>query len=149
MRNNLPGGCCACVASGQTAADPAITLMKSRRRMAFPRLGLRRLGRDYSRVLRSTERGSGVKLQGNNRGLSIQSLETQGRMTVEGKLAQAARHVTEGRLIVARQCALISKQKQGGFDTFDSERLLEQFERSLAIFEDHLQKIMQAAGAAE
>jgi len=79
----------------------------------------------------------------------FQSLETQGRMTVEGKLAQAARHVTEGRLIVARQCALISKQKQGGFDTFDSERLLEQFERSLAIFEDHLQKIMQAAGAAE
>src|SRR5262249_51859187 len=71
----------------------------------------------------------------------FQSLETQGRMTVEGKLAQVARHVTEGRLIVARQCALISKQKQGGFGTFDSERLLEQFERSLAIFEDHLQKI--------
>src|SRR5262249_46253400 len=74
MRNNLPGGCCACVASGQTAADPAITLMKSRRRMAFPRLGLCRLGRDYSRVLRSTERGSGVKLQGNNRELSMSAL---------------------------------------------------------------------------
>src|SRR6516164_5240193 len=30
-------GCCARAAGGQTAADPAIALMKSRRRIAFPR----------------------------------------------------------------------------------------------------------------
>jgi hypothetical protein len=29
-------GCCARAASGQTEADPAIPLMKSRRRIAFP-----------------------------------------------------------------------------------------------------------------
>jgi hypothetical protein len=30
-------GCCAPAANGQTVADPAIALMKSRRRIAFPK----------------------------------------------------------------------------------------------------------------
>jgi hypothetical protein len=32
-------GCCALAVSGQAAADPAITLMKSRRRIALPEAG--------------------------------------------------------------------------------------------------------------
>jgi hypothetical protein len=39
LRNPITGiaGGCACAASGHAAADPAITLMKSRRRIAFPK----------------------------------------------------------------------------------------------------------------
>ena len=40
--------------------------MKSRRRIAFPRPGLRRIGRDYSRDFRSAEWGATVILRGNN-----------------------------------------------------------------------------------
>jgi hypothetical protein len=35
----IRSGCCACAASGHEAADPAITLMKSRRRIALPEAG--------------------------------------------------------------------------------------------------------------
>jgi hypothetical protein len=40
-RNPITGfvGCCVRAASGQTVADPAITLMKSRRRIAFTKAG--------------------------------------------------------------------------------------------------------------
>ena len=66
---------------------------------------------------------------------------------IESKLAMAARHVAEGRKVVARQRALIAKQKLSGADTFDSEKLLVQFERKLAIFEDHLREIeIESAG---
>src|SRR5215469_9163227 len=58
--------CCARAANGHAAAEPTIPLMKSRRRIAFPRLGLRRIGRDYSRDLRSTKWGSGIKLHSSN-----------------------------------------------------------------------------------
>jgi uncharacterized protein YchJ len=45
-RNPMTGivGCCAPAASGQAAADPAITLMKSRRRIAFPKAGTTPIG---------------------------------------------------------------------------------------------------------
>ena len=56
----------------------------------------------------------------------------------ESKMAQATRHVTEGRRIVARQHAMIEGLKKGGRDTSVAEQLLAQFERSLAIFEDDL-----------
>src|SRR5262245_35572267 len=60
--------CCARAASGQRAADPAITLKKSRRRIAFTKgLGLRRLSlMHYSRNLRSAEWAPTVILRSNN-----------------------------------------------------------------------------------
>src|SRR6516225_1858057 len=63
-RNPIIGiaACCACAASGHVAAEPATTLMKSRRRIAFPRLRTTLLRLDYSRVLRSAEWGSRVGL---------------------------------------------------------------------------------------
>jgi len=68
-------------------------------------------------------------------------------MVIESKLAQAARHVAEGRRIVARQRALVAKQKETGLGTFYSERLLDQFERTLVIFEDHLREIQSKEAA--
>jgi hypothetical protein len=56
------------------------------------------------------------------------------------KVAIAERHVVDGRRIVARQRALIS-DKAAGRDTFDAEQLLDQFERTLEIFEDDYRAI--------
>jgi hypothetical protein len=67
----------------------------------------------------------------------------------ETKLAMAARHVAAGRKVVIRQRALVAKQKIAGRDTLDSETLLYQFERTLAIFESDLRRIeMESAGRA-
>jgi hypothetical protein len=52
------------------------------------------------------------------------------------KLAMAERHIKEGREIVARQCALITKRKEFGLESTDAEKLLAQFMRTLEIFED-------------
>jgi len=52
-------GCCARTASGQAVAAPVIPMMNSRRRIAFTKAGLRRIGRDYSRDLRPAKWGSG------------------------------------------------------------------------------------------
>jgi hypothetical protein len=66
----------------------------------------------------------------------------------ETKLAMAARHVAAGRKVVIRQRALVAKQKAGR-DKLDSETLLDQFERTLAIFESDLRGIeMESAGRA-
>jgi len=59
-------GCCARAASGQTVADPAIILMKSRRRIAFTKAGTTPNRTDYSRDLRPAEWGPNVILRGNN-----------------------------------------------------------------------------------
>lgn len=63
-------------------------------------------------------------------------------MATETKLEQAARHVMEAKRIVARQRALIAKQKEGGRDTDAAEALLAQFERTLAIFEADLKAML-------
>jgi hypothetical protein len=59
-------------------------------------------------------------------------------LIVESKLAQAARHVAEGRRIVARQSALIAKKRAAGQDTVLAEATLLVFKSSLAIFEADL-----------
>jgi len=56
----------------------------------------------------------------------------------ETKLAMASRHVAEGRRVVERQRALISSQRKAGLDTSASEKLLNLFESTQAIFEDDL-----------
>lgn len=64
---------------------------------------------------------------------------------MESKLAQATRHVADGRQVVARQRALVARQKEAGQDTFLSEGLLVEFERTLATFERDLQAIQAEA----
>jgi hypothetical protein len=59
--------------------------------------------------------------------------------------AMAERHVITGRRTVARQREIIARLKSLGRDTHESERLLDTFERSLAIFEDDLRRISQDA----
>lgn len=60
----------------------------------------------------------------------------------------AARHVAEGKRIVARQRTLIARHEEAGRSTVDSEKLLALFERTLRIFEDDLQALeVTSAGA--
>jgi hypothetical protein len=54
---------------------------------------------------------------------------------------QASRRVSNGRVIVDRQRALIEWQRTLGRDTQEYERLLESFERSQEIFESDLARI--------
>jgi hypothetical protein len=63
----MRSGCCARVVSGHTATDPAITLMKSRRRIAFLKAWdhANRII-NYSRDLGLAKWGSGVSLRGSN-----------------------------------------------------------------------------------
>jgi hypothetical protein len=50
----------------------------------------------------------------------------------------ASRHVAEGRRVVERQRALITSQRKAGLNTGASEKLLDLFESTQAIFEDDL-----------
>lgn len=59
--------------------------------------------------------------------------------TLEDKIALAHWHVEEGRRIVEQQRKLIA-EKHGGPDALD---LLRTFERSLAIFEGDLERLIQ------
>lgn len=63
------------------------------------------------------------------------------RSIQESKLVQATRHVAEGQRIVARQRRLVARQKAHGHDTETAELLLNQFEKTLAIFEADLEAI--------
>ena len=60
--------------------------------------------------------------------------------------AQAERHVDDGRRIIDRQRVLIERQKALGSDTAESETLLASFERSQAIFEGDLVRILKERG---
>jgi hypothetical protein len=53
----------------------------------------------------------------------------------------ACRHVAGGRQVIDRQRAIVDRQRARGFDSRESERLLEAFERSQGIFEDDLNRI--------
>jgi hypothetical protein len=64
-------------------------------------------------------------------------------VTFESKLSQAARHVAEGKRIVARQRALVARQKEAGVDTLYAETLLAQFQRTLGVFEEHFLAIQK------
>src|SRR6516162_5563483 len=58
--------CCARATSGHAVAVPAIPLMKSRRRIASPRLRSTPTAADYIRDLRPVKWGSGGSLHGSN-----------------------------------------------------------------------------------
>jgi hypothetical protein len=62
------------------------------------------------------------------------------------KLAQAERHFLEGREIVARLRALVAPLKEAGYDTSDAERLSDQLEHIVAMFEDRHRAIVAELG---
>src|SRR6516162_6792422 len=70
--------CCACAVNGHATADPAIPVMKSRRRISSPKgSGVRRLSLeqcDYSRDLRPTKWGFRVNLHSRNRKARMSAL---------------------------------------------------------------------------
>ncbi|MBV9510786.1 MAG: hypothetical protein JO303_10945 [Caulobacteraceae bacterium] len=61
------------------------------------------------------------------------------------RAALAAEHVTKGRIIVAKQRALIARLRSLGHDCDPAETLLRQFERSLSIFEQDLADLAERA----
>jgi hypothetical protein len=64
----------------------------------------------------------------------------------EERLTQAARHVAEGKRIVARHRALIARLKVCGISTWQAEQTLETFLRSQAIFEHDLHELQKRGG---
>jgi hypothetical protein len=63
---------------------------------------------------------------------------------IDVELATAARHVAEGRLVVARQRERIARLAAQGSCTGDYERTLDIFVSSLQIFENH-ERALRAA----
>jgi nicotinate-nucleotide pyrophosphorylase len=62
------------------------------------------------------------------------------------RLIEAARHVSDGKRIVARQQALVTRLKACGSSTLVAEQTLQTFLRSLAIFEDDLRQLQTRGG---
>jgi hypothetical protein len=60
----------------------------------------------------------------------------------------AARHVVEGRRIVNGQRRLVDRLIADGHDASAAQCTLDQFTRTLAIFEDHLRELRAAPGYA-
>jgi hypothetical protein len=63
----------------------------------------------------------------------------------ESQISLAARHVAEGRAIVARQRGRITRLKALGCSTLDHEQTLRVFEGTLEIFLDHEQTLREQA----
>jgi hypothetical protein len=57
---------------------------------------------------------------------------------------EAHRHAVSGRTVIKRQRGLIARQKAVGRNTEASEDLLASFERTQAIFENDLARIVSA-----
>jgi len=62
-------------------------------------------------------------------------------MSSQSRLSDAARHVRDGRRIVAEQKARILQMGSSGLDTDQAESLLDVFERTQAIFESDLRNV--------
>ena len=61
-------------------------------------------------------------------------------------VALARRHVVEGRRIVERQRQCLRELASTGRISADAERTLDLFERTLAIFEQHLRDLTKDSG---
>jgi hypothetical protein len=61
-------------------------------------------------------------------------------------LIRAARHVVEGRRIVARQVDTIARLRRMGVNTIEAEGTLNLFRQTLAIFEEHDQDVLNEIG---
>lgn len=64
---------------------------------------------------------------------------------IETELTTAARHVVEGRLIVAQQCERIARLKAQGSCTRDYEHTLDIFVSTLRVLEDHERALRASA----
>ena len=53
----------------------------------------------------------------------------------------ARQQVTKGRVIVARQRQIVEAFKAGGKDAREAESTLDVFERTLAILEEHVERL--------
>jgi hypothetical protein len=69
--------------------------------------------------------------------------------TISNRRALAMEHVRRGRVVVARQRALINNIRARQGDCSTAEGLLDSFERSLFIFEDDLWEIEKKETALE
>ena len=79
--------CCACVASGQTAADPAIPLMRSRRRIACPEAQDYANTPDYIRDLPPAKWGSEAWLHGSKLELRMSAQSRDVRFVPKAEVA--------------------------------------------------------------
>ena len=77
-----------------------------------------------------------------HRKLSRSSTDRALMLSLAERRAIAEGHVRDGRRIVARQKEIIALQQQQHRSTDLSEELLAQFERSQAIFESDLQRLL-------
>jgi len=59
------------------------------------------------------------------------------------RIVIAYRHVASGRSVLARQRSVITKKNKLGIDVSGSEELLVVFEKSQAIFEDDLERLLR------
>lgn len=64
-------------------------------------------------------------------------------LDLAGRIAMAHRHVATGHSIIARQHNVIAKTHKLGTDASSAEELLVQFEKSQAIFEDDLARLLR------
>jgi uncharacterized protein (DUF342 family) len=62
-------------------------------------------------------------------------------MEPESDLAMAARHVAEGRRIVAAQRERIARLRSSGHESRKHEEMLRVLENTLQIFEDHQRQL--------
>jgi Spy/CpxP family protein refolding chaperone len=60
-------------------------------------------------------------------------------------MRRALAHVQEGRVLIARQRALIERLSKGGFSTAAAEDLLSWMEQTQAVFEEHFAEKRQKA----
>ncbi len=60
---------------------------------------------------------------------------------MESKVEIAFRHVVQGRRLVARQRRLVERLALNGRDTTNAEQILDLFVRTLALFEDDLNRL--------
>jgi hypothetical protein len=71
------------------------------------------------------------------------------RAQAEQHLELAKRHVAEGRQRVAKQQELVVRLEQDGHDTRNANALLSQFEETLTLQEENLDRIKQEIGEGE
>jgi hypothetical protein len=59
------------------------------------------------------------------------------------RIEMARHHVSKGRAVLSRHRQLVANQQARGLDAAISEELLVQFERSQAIFEEDLERLLR------
>ena len=74
---------------------------------------------------------------------------TVDRVVARQHLQLANKHVSEGRLRVEAQRALVARLERDGHDTLKAKTLLEQFQTTLALQVESRDRIVQELGESE